>query len=173
MSERVDLDGDGDDLPRFETMEGFRRCRLLLSFKARSSGAGRMFQIGWVMAMMSAASPVYWTGGSIVQDKERATVTNGHAASLGQHPWSEWNIQSSRDGSVNVRLKSKQNFEAREPEMRFFAALRATFYKKRAGKVVKGKTKITPSFCVVRTPKFDGIALQQRKIVGRDNRDTT
>jgi hypothetical protein len=66
MSERVDLDGDGDgDLPRFETIEGFRRCRLLLSFKARSSGAGRMFQIGCRMEMMSAASPVYSIGGSV------------------------------------------------------------------------------------------------------------
>jgi hypothetical protein len=69
MSERVDLDGDGDDLPVFETIEGFRRCRLLLSFEARSSGAGRMFQMGWRMAMMSAASPVYSTGGPVGIDE--------------------------------------------------------------------------------------------------------
>jgi hypothetical protein len=67
MSERVDLDGDGDDLLVFETMEGLsRRCRLLLSIEAWSSSAGRMFQMGWIMAIMSAAFPMYSTGGRSV-----------------------------------------------------------------------------------------------------------
>jgi hypothetical protein len=42
--------------------------------------------------------------------------------------------QSSEYYIVNVRLRLGQNFVGREPEMHFFAALRAAFYKKRTEK---------------------------------------
>jgi len=52
-----------------------------------------------------------------------------------QHIQTSKGIRISKDSSVNAGLMLEQNFEAREPEIQIFAALRAAFYKKRTEKL--------------------------------------
>ncbi|KAG1839798.1 hypothetical protein F4604DRAFT_1691069 [Suillus subluteus] len=81
-----------------------------------------------------------WLDLVLVRDKEQCDCDKqSHclvraAPGLSVRRVATFNERSSRNRSENVKLQLKQKFEGREPEMQFFAALRAAFYKKRTEK---------------------------------------